>query len=199
MLARPKLIPGFTLAEVLIALALLGAIAAFTIPKIMVSQNNARFNSIAKETMATISEAYVLLKQSKNYEIPTTTIGADLFPFMNTLGPVSVSIDSVPVDSTIYDCSSAEYVCHRLSNGSVLLAHSASGIPLYSFGGTSTGHAINFLLDPDGRQTNKQDSIAIWIFYNGKVTTASHLPPTGALRSSGAPQFPYNDPAWFQW
>lgn len=46
---------GFTLAELLIALMILGEIATFTIPKILSAQTNGRKNAIFKETISTLS------------------------------------------------------------------------------------------------------------------------------------------------
>jgi prepilin-type N-terminal cleavage/methylation domain-containing protein len=47
---------GFTLAELLIALAILGEIATFTLPKIISAQQNAKQLAVIKETVATLSE-----------------------------------------------------------------------------------------------------------------------------------------------
>jgi prepilin-type N-terminal cleavage/methylation domain-containing protein len=48
---------GFTIAELLIALLILGEIATFTIPKIISSQQNAQKMAVFKETLAAISTA----------------------------------------------------------------------------------------------------------------------------------------------
>ena len=42
---------GFTLAELLIALVVLGVIFALTIPKVLQSQNTGRYNAEAKDVM----------------------------------------------------------------------------------------------------------------------------------------------------
>jgi prepilin-type N-terminal cleavage/methylation domain-containing protein len=47
---------GFTLAELLIALAILGEIATFTIPKILSSQQNSQRIAVFKETIGALSE-----------------------------------------------------------------------------------------------------------------------------------------------
>ena len=46
---------GFTLAELLISLAILGVIATFTIPKILTAQQNGRDAAVFKETVATLN------------------------------------------------------------------------------------------------------------------------------------------------
>lgn len=45
---------GFTLAELLIALAILGEIATFTIPKILSAQQNGQKKTVMRETVATM-------------------------------------------------------------------------------------------------------------------------------------------------
>jgi prepilin-type N-terminal cleavage/methylation domain-containing protein len=45
---------GFTLAELLIALGILGVIATFAIPKILVAQQDTKRKAVLKETMAAL-------------------------------------------------------------------------------------------------------------------------------------------------
>ena len=52
----PQSNSAFTLSELLIALALLGLIASFTIPKVLQTTSNSSRNSIFKETIAAVSE-----------------------------------------------------------------------------------------------------------------------------------------------
>src|SRR5690606_28880505 len=49
---------GFTLAEVLIALALLGVVAAFAIPKVLEAQVDHQKKLIWKETLATLEDLF---------------------------------------------------------------------------------------------------------------------------------------------
>lgn len=46
---------AFTLAELLIALAILGVIATFTIPKVLTANQNGTFKAIGKETAAMLA------------------------------------------------------------------------------------------------------------------------------------------------
>ncbi|MCE3235965.1 MAG: hypothetical protein K0Q50_2145 [Vampirovibrio sp.] len=50
--------PGFTLAELLISLSILGIIATFTIPKLLMNQRVSAYNASAHESAASISGAY---------------------------------------------------------------------------------------------------------------------------------------------
>lgn len=47
---------AFTLAEVLIALVLLGVVAAFTIPKVLQNSNNQKRNAVIKETVGAFNQ-----------------------------------------------------------------------------------------------------------------------------------------------
>ena len=47
--------PGFTLAELLIALLILGVIATFTIPKVLQSQESSQQKSVFKETISVVN------------------------------------------------------------------------------------------------------------------------------------------------
>src|SRR5688572_23853183 len=72
---------GFTLAELLICLAILGVIAVFTIPKVLQSQQDGKYKSIAKETMGTITQAYSIYKLKNG---PNASLGPpNLMPYLN--------------------------------------------------------------------------------------------------------------------
>lgn len=62
---------GFTLAELLISLAILGVIATFTIPKIIKAQQDAKFNAIAKEAATMVTGAY---QQYQSQNTPTSLV-----------------------------------------------------------------------------------------------------------------------------
>jgi prepilin-type N-terminal cleavage/methylation domain-containing protein len=67
---------AFTLSELLIAVAILGLIATFTIPKVLVSVRNTQDKAIAKETVATIHS--VLFEGWQNGSINANTLDSDV-------------------------------------------------------------------------------------------------------------------------
>jgi prepilin-type N-terminal cleavage/methylation domain-containing protein len=81
-LAKNRL-AGFTLAELLIALMILGVISTFAIPKIITTQQMMANNAKAKEVIATISGAYQAAQS--NGIITGSSKATDLLPYMNYL------------------------------------------------------------------------------------------------------------------
>lgn len=154
---------GFTLAELLIALAILGVIATFTIPKVLQASGNGQNTAIAKEAASMVSGAFQAY-QLDNSLASGTTAGA----FTSYLNYVSVDTatsytESHASDSALNACS-ATLRCLKLHNGGILQYDTAM-----SFGGTSTTNAIYFNLDPDANGTRGR--ITFCQFYNGRLTT----------------------------
>ena len=73
---------GFTLAELLICMAILGVIATFTIPKIVQAQQNQTYTAEAKDAMAAVAGAYQVYRL-QNAASTNTTFG-DVTPYMDT-------------------------------------------------------------------------------------------------------------------
>ncbi len=190
---------GFTLAELLIALAILGVIATFTIPKILTSQQNSQSKATAKEAAAMITGAYQRAQAAG--VVTSNMLPSDLAPYMNytrydTSGTV---IDARPtVASNTCDTS---YPCIYLHNGAILMFDQAS------FGGTNATNAISFFFDPDGKLTNGATtadgpgkSVYFFLYYSGRLKTFGTL-DAGTVSSVGWPggPDPSSDPAWFSW
>ena len=171
---------GFTLAELLIALAILGVIATFTIPKILVSQQNGKYNAAAKEAVGMIAGAYQQAQLSGT--ISATTKGVDLTPYMNFVkyDTSGTLVDDNP-PNTSWDCSSIS-PCLFLHNGGTL--HFEPN----TFGGTSSTNFFKIEFDPDGKVTDATTNgpgkaVEFRLYYNGRIS------------SSGGS----DDPSWFSW
>ena len=80
---------GFTLAEVLITLGIIGVVAAMTMPTLMNATNGAQYKTAYKKALSVISQAVVLNLALADYDLGTTTstgIGDDdvsIFALLN--------------------------------------------------------------------------------------------------------------------
>ncbi|HEY9687458.1 MAG TPA: type II secretion system protein [Coleofasciculaceae cyanobacterium] len=193
---------GFTLAELLISLAILGVIATFTIPKVLQAQQDGRSNAIAKEAAGIISAAYVAYKQSNTSTAATKAV--DIFPYINYVKQDNTSgalFDDAPGGGSSACDSGINNVCLFLHNGAVLVADDT-----YTFGGTGTTNAVYFYLDPDGKYggstTGPSKSVVLFLYFNGRLATWGSVNPNTVV--GGSPGSPYsptpaNDPTWFSW
>jgi prepilin-type N-terminal cleavage/methylation domain-containing protein len=193
---RVYALTGFTLAELLICLAILGEIATFTIPKILTSQQNGSYNAKAKEVIAMISIAYQQAQFAGT--VTTSTKPTDLTPYMNYVGLDTVSwLDGTQTIGVYQDCPSS--MCLKLHNGAILLPYSTM-----SFNGTGANNAIVFKLDPDGKATDGTTngpgkSLEIILFYNGRIATRGSMGVTAVSSDGSRTPAPAQDPPWFQW
>lgn len=153
---------GFTLAELLIALAILGVIATFTIPKILTSSQNGQNTAIAKEAASMISAAYSTYTLTNG--AGTGVTGGALTQYMNYVSTDNSTALSTATTGTALQQCAATLICLKLHNGGVLQYDTAQ-----TFGGTGTTNAINFGLDPDG--TGPAGRVTFWQFYNGRLST----------------------------
>lgn len=187
---------GFTLAELLISLAILGVIATFTIPKILSSQQNSSNNAKAKEVAAMIAGAYQQLQLAGT--VTASTKPSDLTPYMNYVSydTSGTTIDSVP-GFTSRVCN-ATPPCIWLHGGGILW------LPNGTFGGISNLHIIEFSFDPDVTYSGSAadstgKAVQFSLYYNGFLTTRGQVKANtcnsgGCLINPGA-----FDPSWFSW
>jgi prepilin-type N-terminal cleavage/methylation domain-containing protein len=181
---------GFTLAELLIALAILGIIATFAIPKVLQSSQESKLNSIVKEDVSAFSGAFSAYKAANGL---TTSIKAvDLMPYFNYVAvDTSSSLDPNTVGYS-ENCTAAT-PCLVMHNGSKLM------LGQHSFGtnGPINQRCIEIQIDPDGVVTGRNDSIWFEIFYNGRLTSEDQA--NNYYHSNGGPYSSSPVPSWFQW
>ena len=190
MIHQPRARKGFTLAELLIALAILGVIATFTIPKVLSSSTSAKNTAIAKEVASMISGSYSAYTLDNS---PTSTLATTvLTPFMNYVSvDVAATAMGTPSDTNqtaLQLCSAAP--CLVLHNGAFLQYNTAN-----TMGGTANTSAIYFNMDPDGRGTGA-GRVTFVQFFDGRITTYQNA---GTHQTGGtAVTAQATDPTWIQ-
>ncbi len=190
-LARKHKVFGFTLAELLSALAILGIIATFTIPKVLIGSQNNTFKAVAKEDIAAISEAYQAYRLNNTADASTNLF--HLTPYLNYVRLDTASVlDDSPGDGIASCTPSSE--CYRLANNSVIMIYPTS------FAGTTDTNCLWFGIDPDGKGTGNEDSMWVALLFNGRISTWAEIPSTGCTDSSGlwTPKLT-STPSWFSW
>jgi prepilin-type N-terminal cleavage/methylation domain-containing protein len=173
---------GFTLAELLIALTILGVIATFTIPKVLNSSATGSNKAVAKEVAAMISEAFTA-------RVLSTPVAAANGPatFTTNMNFVRVDTDDAltnSVSETALTCSTAE-PCMILHNGAYLQYDAAQ-----TFTGTASTNFIEFNVDPDGVGTSAGTAKFV-LYANGRLTTRGNASLTAVLAAD-----PTTDPTW---
>jgi prepilin-type N-terminal cleavage/methylation domain-containing protein len=192
---------GLTLVEMLIAMAIIGVIATFTVPKLLLVQSDTRHNAIAKEAASMVAQAYAAYRGKAT---PTSsTRFADLTPYMNYVkwdNSAATIVDNVYGSSTVNtDCGGASNRwCLHLHNGAILTYFQIS------FGGTANTNAIYFQVDPDGVAQSTANgpgkAVQFFLYYNGRITSKAYIGADDASSSGnlGGPR-PDREPPWFSW
>jgi prepilin-type N-terminal cleavage/methylation domain-containing protein len=194
---------GFTLAELLIALAILGLIATFTIPKIVSAQRSERARSGAKETAAMLSTAYQVYLKDRDFKRPTVFYPSELKPYFNyaSIEKSEAAIDSLPTGWGGFNCNTAD-TCYRLHNGAVLAAYDG-----YWMDATNPAMAVFFYYDPDGINTYGSTTgdgpgraLFFALYGNGRIRTMGSIEPSTSFVGLGTYSAnPALDPSWFSW
>ncbi|MBX2860244.1 MAG: type II secretion system GspH family protein [Vampirovibrio sp.] len=178
---------GFTLAELLIALAILGVIATFTIPKILDAGSSSKNSAVAKEAASMISGAYQSFKL--NSTAAATTTPGTFTQYMNYVATTTATGFSIGPDPQGLDDCTAPVVCLQLHNGGILAYDSTN-----TFGGTANTNAVYFNVDPDGDATGAGAATFIQ-YFNGRLTTGQNILGSTATGVSSV-TLVTTDPSW---
>lgn len=159
---------GFTLAELLIALAILGVIATFTIPKVLSSSSSSQNTAIAKEAASIVSGSFAAFDLEG--DVSATTTAAQLTPFINY---VRVDTSNTNQSGLAENCVAAT-PCLMLHNGGTLQYVAAGNFNADANGSITSGtDAILFNVDPDSDSASA-GPVTFVLFSNGRLSTGQH-------------------------
>jgi len=175
---------GFTLAELLIALAILGVIATFTIPKILSATGSGQNTSIGKEAASMVSGAFSTYGMDNTVTAASTTAG--LFTgYMNYVRTTTIDGGG----GNALACSSGT-ACLVLHNGAFIKYIAAQS--LAAVNGTNYW---TFNVDPDGANTAAPGGTFV-LYGNGRLTSGQFATGTAG---TGGPTLYTTDPSWLTW
>jgi prepilin-type N-terminal cleavage/methylation domain-containing protein len=183
---------GFTLSELLIALAILGLIATFTIPKVLTSVGEKGNLNVAKETLSSITSAYDVIRSENNGYGATTISGRNILDRMNFVELFATAGDAgSPRAST---CVTGTTTCILLHNGAILQTTDADVFT------TATLGTIAFKVYPDGGgKVASAPALTALLTNDGRLITGTGLTIGGNTYTVADGFAAAALPTWFKW
>jgi prepilin-type N-terminal cleavage/methylation domain-containing protein len=193
MTKRHNAAKGFTLSELLIALAILGLIATFTIPKVLTSVGEKGNLNVAKEVLASITQAYDVIRSENNGYGSTAIKGAEILNRMNYVETVT-SAASTGVRAVACTNLAGETPCIKLHNGAVLQTTRDDTFATQTLG------TIAFNIYPDGGASGSSPAPLTALLTNdGRLITGTNV-TFGSNEYTVAGGFAAAAlPTWFTW
>ena len=193
---------GFTLAEVLITLGIIGVVAAMSIPTLIANTNSAKFRSQFKKTVATLNQAALMGQAQYDYDFAGATTASDL----TKLDPKSNSSIAAMLSGTLAGVTitnSMKLVDNTTPYSPELKSITAPGTPFYAKLADGSlfvfnSAAVNCTVEPG---TAPKDYIAAlntagcygWIDVNGVTMPNAEIKCNGATGATDAALFNDND------
>lgn len=191
---------AFTLAELLIALLVLGVIATFTIPKVLQSQQSSQYSSMAKEVAGMLVNSITAYEAENGLANSNTSI-SDLTPYMNYVASIQDNTIEINVPwngggQGNGDCGGV-FRCLSLHNGGLLRYRPGHSLCDYPNG------AIRLAFDPSAK-FDSVDGVGFFLYGNKRIRTSAEIPMNqgfgnGEPCSSTTNPDPSNAADWFSW
>lgn len=169
-----KKISGFTIAELLIGLAIIALIAIFTIPNVLNSMQGQEDKRITQDAIKRIQSAYQKYRLNANATSATTF--ANITPYLNYARVETAKVVDDMQTTGTHTCGGSGYVCVELDTGASIFYH-----PFMTFNTADSVGCISLYIDPDNKETvvgstnGPGKSVPIFLFYDGKIRDRSRL------------------------
>lgn len=183
---------GFTLAELLISLAILGVIATFTIPKLLQTQRDESYKAKAKEAASMVAAAYQRFQLEG--QPGSATLFGDFIQYMNYL-KVDTSTLLDDQFGNLYTCGGPGKRCLALHNGAYLMYNHTGGF----FNGTTPTNTIYFWVDPDGRRDSGVASQLFLLTFTGRIISIGNVDATYTCGGESFTTGCCSNASWFSW
>jgi prepilin-type N-terminal cleavage/methylation domain-containing protein len=175
---------GFTLAEALIAVTIVGIIATMTIPTILVeTQDNNSFIRV-KALCQRLMEASSRLENVSPDNLDPT--GEELLQFTNF--STRKTDGSTLLTGSTQACSE-DFPCYQFSDGSVV---QTNNVP------PNQDDYTYFNIDPDGERGPREAMTVVYDHEMGRLTSYDALLADGFTSTPPASFVPFNDPEYAQ-
>jgi prepilin-type N-terminal cleavage/methylation domain-containing protein len=187
---------GFTLAELLIALAILGVIATFAIPKVLLSQANQKRNAVLKEVIGMLSDIEYQGWITK--QVTTSTQFQSWY--FSKINAVKLC-NSNSLSEGCWTSAQGDPAPSARNEPGVILANGAYVVGMDSDPGDDdgAGHVSNTILidwnGPDGPNLTGQDQLSVYVCYG--TQDCPYLQPSGNIKAGtlGPARVFVDDPA----
>ena len=182
---------GFTLAEVLISLAIFGVILTVVIPKIVTNQRNQTYNSNFQEFTGALATAYQKYQIDHDFQVSNAFGTYSLTPYLNYVGVDTASSLNVWFGSIA--CSGGA-PCYKLHSGAIIRPRPCG------ISGSTSLNAVDLLYDPSGvYEAGKNDAVYIFLYRSGQITSYGYIQANTVNVCGTYNPTPSYDPSWLLW
>lgn len=179
---------GFSIAEVLIAISMVGVLAAMLVPGITNNTNQEKLLGITQEAIYEVSRGYAQWQKVNGPPTASTTL-TGIIGNMNVVRVINDGSFNIQVPNTtapavqaVFNSScNATTPCALLHNGAFIqydADQSFSGFPRPTDAPGFNINALHFFVDPDG--PGSQKATGFYMFYSGRITTPFYTVDTVA-------------------
>lgn len=172
---KNRSLQAFTLAELLVSLSVLGLVAAFAIPKVLLSVSDQSTKAAGREAFAMLNDAFMAYKATKGGIVDSGASGGTLFSFINYKQELTASttptfdqgltLSSAATPTT--ELTVANGKAYEMLNGLVVAFRTADDM---TENGTTNKGTLGFEVDPDG--TGSAEPITIFLASDGRAWAA---------------------------
>ena len=164
-MAREQVSKGFTLAELLVALSVLGVMATFTIPKMLQNQENSKRKAIYRESIAAFHEAMYdgILNRTLTRQVAV----------VNFFGQRLSTVKTCLTNAQTQGCFPQDYLPdNEETEGGVLLTSGMSIAGLDKVANTTNGYT-GIIMDwngPNGPNLEGEDQLRLTICFDSTAS-----------------------------